>query len=63
MMRRFRVVESSVSNYNSQIFNCETRIRNEVELPFTDEKYRCVMFNGLQIKLVKDDKIIIANIW
>jgi hypothetical protein len=63
MMRRFKVTESSDKTYTNQVFTCETRIKKDVELPFTTEHYRCVMFNGLTIRLQKDEKFIVANIW
>lgn len=61
-MKKFKVIETNIPEYNKQEFNCETRIRQQVELPFSETTYRCVMFNGLKIHLVKDDYYIIGQL-
>jgi hypothetical protein len=61
-MKRFKVIETNESKYKNQEFMCETRIRNEVELPFSSKKFRCTMFTGLKIRLVADNDYIIGII-
>lgn len=57
-MKRFIVLESDNTEFIGQFFEIETQIRSHVTLPFTNEQYRCVMFNGVDIQLVNNDKII-----
>lgn len=58
-MRYFKVTETNTS-YINKTFECETRIRTEIKLPFTDNVYRCVMFTGLKIRLEHKDQYIIG---
>ena len=59
-MKKFRVIESSVDSYLRHDFTISTVIRENVKLPFTDDVYRCFMFDGIKVKLVNnnDDFII-----
>lgn len=59
-MKRFKVIETNVSEFNNLEFKCDTRIRKDVVLPFTENKFRCVMFSGIKIQLVHNDKYIIG---
>lgn len=56
-MKRFIVIEST-DNYMGEMFEIETSIRTNVELPFTKEVYRCVMHNGIDVELVCGEKKI-----
>jgi len=58
-MRHFKVTETNTVHTNEK-FACETRIRTEIKLPFTDNVYRCVMFTGLKIRLEHKDQYIIG---
>lgn len=62
-MKKFRIIEASESKFKGLHFKAETEIKQQVFLPFTDEEYRCFMFNGLQIKLVKEDKYILGVLY
>ena len=33
-------------------FECNTEIKNNVSVPFSENEYRCTMFNGIEIQLV-----------
>lgn len=61
-MKRFIVTSSTNRLYLNKEFSSETRIKNEVELPFSISKYRCTMFNGREIRLVNDREEIIASL-
>lgn len=54
-MKRFIVIDSTDEKFNGQLFFSETAIRTIVKLPFTNEEYRCTMFNGIDIKLVNNN--------
>ena len=58
-MKHFKVKETNTSHTNKK-FACETSIRTEVKLPFTDKVYRCVMFTGLKIRLEHNDQYIVG---
>jgi len=57
-MRRFIVTNASETEFIDHLFTSPTEIRSIVDLPFTDVKYRCTMFTGIDIKLVHKEKII-----
>ena len=61
-MKNFKVIETNVKGVNNQRFSCDTRIRQDVELPFTETRYRCVMFNGIKIRLENKDEFIVGII-
>ena len=41
-------------------FEIHTQIRQHVTLPFTNDQYRCVMFDGVFVRLVTDNDYIIG---
>ena len=59
-MKRYIVIESTDTNFIDNLFEIEAEIRSEMVLPFTTDMYRCVMHDGVTVKLVHDDKIIIG---
>lgn len=61
-MKRFMVLNSTDKEFIGEIFFSNTEITKMVKLPFTNEQYRCTMFNGMDMRLVKDDKEIIATL-
>lgn len=61
-MKKFLVESSTDKKFEGQIFFANTQISKPVKLPFTTEEYNCTMFNGLIIKLIKDNKEIIASL-
>jgi hypothetical protein len=61
-MKRFIVIESNDNEFIGEFFEIETQIRNHVTLPFTNEEYRCVMYNGIDVQLVHDEKIIVGTL-
>ena len=63
MKKRFIVTESSTETFLREVFEIETRIKKDVELPFTDDLYRCTMFTGIRIKLVNGEEYIIADLY
>jgi len=63
MKKRFMVTDSSNPEFRRQVFEIQTEIKQMVDLPFTDEQYRCFMFNGIQVRLVKDDEYIIGELF
>jgi hypothetical protein len=60
MIRKFIVSESSNSDYLNELFEAEFRLKKNIPLPFTEDEYRCTMFDGVKMKLVKDEEYIIA---
>lgn len=63
MKKRFIVTESSNTSFIREVFEIETRIKKDVELPFTTDLYRCTMFTGIRIKLVSGEEYIIADLY
>jgi hypothetical protein len=61
-MTRYIVIESTEETFKDKFFEIETQIRTEMDLPFTDEQYRCVMHDGINVKLVHNEKIIIGTV-
>ena len=60
-MKRFIVTESSNEDFLSERFNIYTTIKTNVSLPFTSDEYRCVMFDGMTVKLTKGNEFILAR--
>jgi hypothetical protein len=50
-MKKFIVTETSSPEFKMMQFEAETQIKKNVILPFTPHQYRCVMFDGIKIKL------------
>lgn len=63
MIRRFIINDSSNPEYVGNVFEIRTEIKKIVSLPFTDEEYRCTMFNGIQVKLVNGEEYIIGDLY
>ena len=60
-MKRFIVIESTDIEFKDKFFEIETAIRNRVKLPFTEEEYRCIMHDGIDVELVCGEKKIIGT--
>ena len=61
-MKKFIVIETNDNRFDNQLFEIETQIRQTVSLPFTSKEYRCVMFDGVKVKLVNEEKFIIGSV-
>lgn len=61
-MKRFIVLNSTDKDFIGKLFYSNTEITKMVTLPFTNEQYRCTMFNGIDIRLVNGDKEIKATL-
>jgi hypothetical protein len=59
-MKRFKVLETNLDNVPSTHFMCTTPISTYSEV--FGENFRCTRFDGLKIKLVKDDKYILGEL-
>lgn len=62
MIKRFKIIETNVESLNFTHFLCNTKISTHSTIVENDEPYRCVMFDGLRVKLVQEDKYIIGLI-
>lgn len=62
MVKTFRLKETNVEGFKTEFFTCETKIGEHTEIIKGDEPYRCTMFTGVKIKLVKEDKYIMGII-
>lgn len=54
-MKNFRVTESSNKSNINKKFIIPTEISNYVDLPFTQERFRVFMFDGIRVKLIQDE--------
>lgn len=61
-MRKFIVIETNDERFDRQHFEIPTEIRQQVSLPFTSKEYRCVMFDGVRVKLIRNEKYIIGSV-
>ena len=61
-MRRFIVIETNDERFEHRHFEIETQIKQTVSLPFTSKEYRCVMFDGVKVKLIREEKFIIGSV-
>ena len=61
-MRRFIVIETNDERFEHRHFEIETQIKQTVSLPFTSKVYRCVMFDGVKVKLIREEKFIIGSV-
>ena len=59
-MKKFIVTESSTPDFKLKEFEIHTQIRQIVTLPFSNEEYRCVIFDGIFVRLVTDNDFIIG---
>lgn len=53
-MKRFKVTQSTNPLYKDRMFEIETRIKNNVTVPFSNAPFRCIMFNGIDVQLVNE---------
>jgi len=60
IMRKFKVIESNTTNFKNLFFEIQTQIKQNVILPFTEDEYRCIMFDGIRVHLKKDDNYIVG---
>jgi hypothetical protein len=61
-MKTFIVTESTNEEYVREFFEIDTKIKQNVVLPFTDMEYRCVMFNGVEVQLTNGEEQIIGSL-
>jgi len=60
MIRKFIVSEASNVEFVNQLFEANSAIKKNVKLPFTEDEYRCTMFDGVKMKLINNEEFIIA---
>jgi len=60
MIKKFTVVETNVLEFSKESFEIKTQIKQNVALPFTIDEYRCIMFDGTRVHLIKNDNYIIG---
>lgn len=61
-MKRYIVIESTDETFKGKFFEIRTQIRTDMELPFTQDIYRCVMHDGINVELVHNEKKIIGTL-
>lgn len=59
-MKKFRVIETNVSEFINEEFEINTEISQHVTLAFTNDNYRCVMFDGIRVRLINEHTYIIG---
>ena len=59
-MKTFVVTDTNNPEFKLKEFKINTQIRNHVKLPFTNDEYRCVMFDGIFVRLVYEDDYIVG---
>ena len=57
-MKNFWITKSTDPELEKKEFQADTTIRQDVYIPYTDDIYRCVMFDGITIRLISGEKII-----
>jgi len=62
MKHKFIVIDTNIIEFEKYSFEVSTQIKQWVILPFTDDVYRCIMFDGHLVHLIKDDNYIIGRI-
>jgi len=63
MIKKFKILETNIGNQIKDLdFECETKIGTENTVVGLEETYRTFMFDGLRIKLVRDDQYIIGSL-
>ena len=62
MKRKFIVIETDDDRFDHQYFEIATNIKKNVVLPFTSKEYRCVMFDGIKVKLINEKNYIIGSV-
>lgn len=60
-MIKFRIIESSIGYINRE-FKCYTQIKKMVVVPYNDDEFRCIMFDGLKIHLKNENNYIIGRL-
>jgi len=61
-MKRFKILKTNLNNVNSTHFECTTSIGSESYILNETDPFRCFMFDGIRVKLVKDNKYILGEI-
>ena len=59
-MKRFKVLNTNLNTIDNTHFECTTPIGTYSKV--FGENFRCTMFNGIEIKLIKDDKYILGEL-
>lgn len=62
MIKKFIVIESTETIYQDKIFEIETQIKQNVRIPFSEDEWRCVMFDGIRVQLKNEDNYIIGSL-
>lgn len=62
MIKQFIVVDSSTDEYKNKMFEINTQIKQTVLLPFSSKNWRCVMFDGVYVRLTNENDHIIGSL-
>lgn len=62
MKQKFIVIESNQDSFKNEIFEIKFILKTNIKLPFTKYEYRCIMFDGIKLKLINGDNYIIGSL-
>lgn len=60
-MKRFKIIETNIDNLEETHFFSDTPLRSQTHIESLDSTFRCFMFDGLRIKLVKGNNYILGE--
>lgn len=59
-MKKFKVLNTNLTSFENNHFECTTPVGSHSEI--YGESFRCVMFDGLKVKLANGNKYILGEI-
>lgn len=61
MIKKFKVKETNIKNCPVDTFECETKISTHSNVIDDEPPFRCFMYNGRYVKLVREDEYILGE--
>lgn len=62
MTKRFKILDTNLENITDTHFVCDTVVGTKAVILNLEEPFKTFMFDGLNVKLVKDDKYIYGEV-